>query len=127
MQERSALSYLVAFIQPFQLDAVVNALRQLPSFSGMSVSEARGFGSHEAHPPRAGDKTEVHAFQEKVRIEVFCVERECSAIVETIRKAARTGNRGDGKVFTAPASSALRIRTGESGEAALRCDDERRS
>ena len=45
------ITAIVAFIQPFQLDRVVNALRRLPDFPGMSVSDVRGFGRHGAHPP----------------------------------------------------------------------------
>ena len=120
MQPSSDLHFVVAFIQPFQLDAVVDALRGLPSFPGMSVSDVRGFGSHQAHPPRAGEATEVHAFKAKLRIEIFCGAGDVGPIVDTIRKTARTGNRGDGKVFSGPIESAFRIRTGEPGEAALR-------
>lgn len=118
--EPSPLNVVVAFIQPFQLDGVVDALRRLPSFPGMSVSEAQGFGAHRAHPPRAGDETEVHAFKKKVRIEIFCRPTEAIVIVEAIRGAAHTGNPGDGKVFVVPVTLAQRVRTGEWGEAALR-------
>jgi nitrogen regulatory protein PII len=120
MQPNDSLSYVVAFIQPFQLDGVVDALRGLPRFPGMSVSDVRGMGAHRAHPPAAGEETEVHPFERKVRIEIFCLPSELAAIIETIRKAAHTGNAGDGKVFAGPAILALRIRTGEWGEAALR-------
>jgi len=119
MEPSSSLNYVVAFIQPFQLDGVVDALRRLPSFPGMSVSDVQGFGAHRAHPPRAGDSTEVHAFERKVRIEVFCRPSELVAIIETIRKAAHTGNAGDGKVFAGPVTMASRIRTGEWGDEAI--------
>lgn len=119
MKPASSLNFVVAFIQPFQLDGVVDALRRLPEFSGMSVSEARGFGTHRAHPPRAGEATEVDPFEEKVRIEVFCRPSELEAICETIRKAAHTGNPGDGKIFAGPVTLACRIRTAEWGEAAV--------
>jgi nitrogen regulatory protein PII len=64
------LQVVVAFVQPFQLDAVVDALRSLPCFPGMSVSEVRGFGAHRAHPPAEGEETVVHALEKNVRIEV---------------------------------------------------------
>ena len=66
------ITAIVAFIQPFQLDRVVNALRRLPDFSGMSVSDVRGFGRHGAHPPHRGERGEVGAFAPAVRIEIFC-------------------------------------------------------
>ena len=117
----SPLAVVVAFIQPFQLEAVVNALRGVPDFPGMSVCEVRGFGAHAAHPPRSGEASEVDPFKKKMRIEVCCVETQVDSIVEAIRSAAHTGNPGDGKVFSYPLIGACRIRTGEKGEAALRC------
>jgi len=117
--EPSPLHYVVAFIQPFQLDAVVDAIRQLPNFPGMSVSEVRGFGSRAAHPPRVGELAEVDPFKLKVRIEIFCRPAELVVIVETIRQAAHTGNPGDGKIFAGPVSLAHRVRTGEWGEGAV--------
>lgn len=62
MEPVKSLNYVLAFVQPFQLDEILNALRQLPHFPGMSVSEVRGFGAHRAHPPRAGEATEVDPF-----------------------------------------------------------------
>ena len=119
MQPSSSISYVVAFIQPFQLDRVVDALRRLPRFPGMSASEVRGFGAHRAHPPAEGEETEVYAFKQKVRIEVFCMPSELTAIIETIRKAAYTGHAGDGKIFAGPVTLACRIRTAEWGESAI--------
>lgn len=115
----SPLNVVVAFIQPFQLDRVVDAVRGIPNFPGMSVSEVRGFGSHAAHPPRDGERAEVHAFEARLRLEVFCRPAELVTIVETIRKAAYTGHAGDGKIFAGPATLAYRIRSGEWGETAI--------
>ena len=119
MEPSSSLNYVVAFIQPFQLDGVVDALRHLPNFPGMSVSNVRGFGAHAAHPPHKGERAEIDPFKPKVRIEVFCRPSELIAIVETIRKAAHTGNAGDGKIFAGPVTLAYRVRSGEWGESAL--------
>ena len=113
------INVVVAFIQPFQLDNVVDALRRLPSFPGMSVSDVRGVGAHRGDPPRAGESTEWHPFEKKVRVEVFCRPSELVAIIETVRKAAHTGNAGDGKIFAGPVMLAYRIRTGEWGESAI--------
>ena len=119
MKRDKSLSYVVAFVQPFQLDGVVDALRRLPNFPGMSVSKVRGFGAHLARPPRSGESTEIDPFEEKVRIEVFCRNSELMVVVDAIRRAAHTGNAGDGKVFAGPVTLACRIRSGELGEAAL--------
>ena len=115
----SELQVVVAFIQPFQLGAVVDAVRGIPNFPGMSVSEVRGFGSHAAHPPREGERGEVHAFETCLRLEIFCRLDEATAIVETIWHAARTGHAGDGKIFAGPVTLAYRVRTGEWGESAI--------
>lgn len=119
MDSDNSLHYVVAFIQPFQLDSVVNALCRLRHFPGMSVSEVRGFGAHRAHPPRPGEPGEVDIFEKKLRLEVFCRVSDVVEITETVRKSARTGNPGDGKIFAGPVSSAQRIRTAASGEAAV--------
>ncbi len=118
--EPSSLNVVVAYIQPFQLDGVVDALRQVQGCPGMSVSEVQGVGCAGAHPPRKGEKSEVHPLERKVRIETFCRPADVVGIVEAIRKAAHTGNPGDGKIFAGPVTLAMRIRTGEWGEAALR-------
>jgi nitrogen regulatory protein PII len=112
---------VIAFIQPFMLEQVVDALRLLPSFPGMSVSEVRGFGRLCAHAPHRGERTEVEPFEAKVRIEIYCRDTELRAIVETIREAAHTGNPGDGKILVAPLDRVVRIRTGEDGAEALLC------
>ncbi len=114
------MNYVIAFIQPFQLDNVVDALRRLLGCPGMSVSEVRGMGCTGAHPPREGEKAEVDPFERRLRIEIFCRTSEVAAIMEVIREAAHTGNPGDGKIFAGPVTLARRIRTGEWGEAALR-------
>lgn len=118
--ESVPLSFVVAYIQPFQLDSVVDALRHLPGCPGMSVSEVRGFGCARAHPPREGEKAEVDPFERRLRIEIFCRPGDVVGIVNAIRQAAHTGHPGDGKIFAGPVTLAQRIRTGEWGEAALR-------
>ena len=82
--QTNPLHFVVAFIQPFQLDRVVDAVRRIPNFPGMSVSEARGFGSHAAHPPRAGERSEVHPFEARLRLEVFCRPSEGSALLAAL-------------------------------------------
>lgn len=113
------INTLVAYIRPFQLDAVVDALRKLPNFPGMSASDVRGFGRHGAHPPHRGEAAEVDPFVHMVRIEITCRGQELSRIVETIRETARTGHHGDGKIFISTAAWACRIRTDEEGPDAV--------
>jgi len=112
---------VVAVIQPFMLEQVVDALRLVPNFPGMSVSELRGFGRRCAHAPRRGERTEVEPFEEKLRIEIFCRDAELKSILDTIRTTAHTGNPGDGKVFVSPLARVVGIRTGEEGPEVLLC------
>jgi len=113
------INTVVAYIRPFQLDAVVDALRALPGFPGMSVSDVRGFGHHGAHPPHRGERAEVDPFTPTKRLEIACRGQELSGIVETIRETARTGHAGDGKIFIGTLAWAIRIRTGEEGSDAI--------
>ena len=117
--ELSPLNVVVAFIQPFQLESVVDALRQVAGCPGMSVSDVQGVGCTGAHPPLRGERTEVEPLDRKVRIEIFCAAPDVADIVATVRVAAHTGNPGDGKIFVMPVAHAERIRTGATGEAAV--------
>ena len=114
-----ALQFVVAYIRPLTLGRVVDAVRRLPDFPGMSVVDVRGFGSDDAHAPRKGERSEVHPFEPILRLEVFCRPVDVIAIVEAIRKAAYTGHAGDGKIFAGPVDIACRIRSGETGVAAM--------
>ncbi|MEO6323214.1 MAG: P-II family nitrogen regulator [Thermoanaerobaculia bacterium] len=116
------LRFIIAFIQPFQLENVLDAVRRLPSFPGMTVTQTAGIGRHLSHPPRSGEETEVNSFMPGVRIEIYCLNSEVPEIVRAIREHARTGRRGDGKIFTGRLDSALRIRSGEEGPAAIHGD-----
>jgi nitrogen regulatory protein P-II 2 len=114
-----ALRFVVAFIQPFQLEPLVDALRALPSFPGMSVTRVEGFGRRKSHRPHVGEDTEVLAFRASTRVEIYCRATELQSIVKTMQAVCYTGRPGDGKVFTGSIDSALRIRTGEEDEDAL--------
>ncbi len=110
---------VTAVVKPFRLEEVKAALQDA-GISGMTVSEAQGFG-------RQGGHTEVYRgaeyridFVPKVRIEVVVDDSEVDRVVRLIVEAARTGRIGDGKVWTTPVSDLIRIRTGERGPDALR-------
>lgn len=117
--EADLLNVIVAFVKPFQLDAVMTAVRGIPNCPGMSVSEVGGFGSHLGHPRRVGERSEADPFEPAMRVESFCPSEQFVGIVEAIRKAAYTGHEGDGKTFGGQTSMACRIRTGDLGAAAL--------
>ena len=112
------MTLIIAIIKPYKLDQVREALSAL-GVQGMTVSEVRGFG-------RQKGQTEIYRGAEyttslipKVRIEIAAAEGLAPRIVETIREAAATGTIGDGKVFSLDLEQALRIRTGETDDAAL--------
>jgi nitrogen regulatory protein P-II 1 len=118
--ENASLNCVVGYIQPFQLDAVVDALRHTRGFAGLSVSMVRGLGAADAHAPRSGEKAEVDPFEPTLRLELYCRATDVIAMVEAIQASSHTGNPGDGKIFVSPVMLARRIRSGEWGEAALR-------
>mgnify|MGYP001352926717 CR=1 FL=1 len=117
--ESTGLSVVVAFIQPFQLERVIDALRHAEHCPGVSVTEVRGMGSTRAHPPRRGERTEVVPLEQAVRLEIFCASVDAVPLADVIRTHAHTGHAGDGKVFVCPVTDAARIRTGAHGADAL--------
>jgi len=107
-----------AYAQPFMLRKIEEALRQI-HVHGMSVIDARGFGREkdESYPHHAVDS--VTEFTPKIKIEIMCADQDCAKIVETIRKSAHTGRKGDGKVFVCDVLKAVSIRSGKEGEEAI--------
>jgi nitrogen regulatory protein P-II 1 len=107
-----------AYIQPFMLRKVEDALR-LIHIHGMSIIEAKGFGREkdESYPHHTVDY--VVDFTPKTKIEVICPDEDCEKIVETIRKSAHTGRKGDGKIFILDVLQAVSILTGNRGTEAI--------
>ena len=107
-----------AIIQPFRLEPVKEALHAL-SVQGMTVSEAKGFGRQKGiREVYRGMEYQVD-FIPKVKLEVVVPDDKVQAIVDAIINKARTGRIGDGKIFVYPVAEVIRIRTGETGEAAV--------
>jgi nitrogen regulatory protein P-II 1 len=112
------MKLVTAIIKPFRLDEVKEALKA-EGVQGLTVSEVQGFGRQRGHTEvYRGAEYEVD-FLPKVRIEVLCDDASADAIVQAIVAAARTGKIGDGKVWTTPVDSVVRVRTGEAGPDAL--------
>ncbi|SRR6266542_2762887 len=111
------MKIITAMIQPFMLNKVTSALKAIEGFPGMTVTEARGFGRRRSlHEQRA---PHIEEFKDKTRIEIVTPDEKAQQIVETLVRAAHTGNSGDGKVFVWPVGTAIRIQTGETGDEAL--------
>jgi nitrogen regulatory protein P-II 1 len=107
-----------AIIQPFRLEPVKEALHAI-SVKGMTVTEVKGFGTQKGiREVYRGMEYQVD-FLPKVKIEVVAADDKVQNVVETIINNARTGRIGDGKIFIYPVAEVIRIRTGESGDAAV--------
>ena len=107
-----------AIIKPFKLDEVKEALHEI-GVSGITVTEARGFGRQKGHTELYRGAEYVVDFLPKVKLEVIVASDIAERTVEAIAAAAQTGRIGDGKIFVSPIESALRIRTGEKDEDAI--------
>jgi nitrogen regulatory protein P-II 1 len=107
-----------AIIKPFKLDEVKEALHEI-GVSGITVTEAKGFGRQKGHTELYRGAEYVVDFLPKVKIEVVMADEFVERAVEAIQNAARTGRIGDGKIFISNIEQAIRIRTGESGPDAL--------
>ena len=107
-----------AIIKPFKLDDVVEALTEV-GIEGISITEIRGFGRQKGRTEIYKGAEYVVDFLPKVKIEIVVPDSIADAAVEAIRRTAKTGKIGDGKIFVLPVEKALRIRTGEQNEEAL--------
>jgi nitrogen regulatory protein P-II 1 len=107
-----------AIIKPFKLDEVKDALNQI-GLKGITVLEAKGFGRQKGHTELYRGAEYVVDFLPKVKIELIIEDEMVEKAVETIRGAAHTGRIGDGKIFVSQIEEAIRIRTGERGDAAV--------
>lgn len=107
-----------AYVQPFMLRKVEEALRSI-HVHGMTVIDAKGFGREkdESYPHHAVDY--VVDFTPKTKVEIICSDADCEKIVETFRKSAHTGRKGDGKIFVYDVLKAVSILTGKQGEEAI--------
>jgi nitrogen regulatory protein P-II 1 len=107
-----------ALIKPFKLDDVKEALQAL-GLKGMTVSEARGFGRQKGHTELYRGAEYVVDFLPKLKVEIVVEDQMVDEVLRAITEAAQSGRIGDGKIFVTPVERAVRIRTGETGNAAL--------
>src|SRR3979490_1059428 len=107
-----------AIIRHFKLEDVKNALNAA-GISGMTITEVRGFGRQKGHTEMYRGTEYTVDFVPKVKIEVVVDDGKVRSALETIVKAAHTGQIGDGKIFVSSLDDVVRIRTGETGADAL--------
>lgn len=108
----------MAIIKPFKLNAVREALIST-GVHGLTLTEVKGYGRQKDRASASSGFEHAVSFVPKIKIEVVAPDDQAESIVEGIRRAAWTGDIGDGKIFTLTADQALRIRTGETDIAAL--------
>ena len=109
---------ITAIIKPFKLDEVREALAEV-GVSGLTVTEVKGFGRQKGHTELYRGAEYVVDFLPKVKVEVVLPDESAEQAIDAITKAARTGRIGDGKIFVEHVEQVIRIRTGETGDAAI--------
>ena len=112
------MKMVVAIIKPYKIDDVRDALVEA-GVEGMTVTEAHGHGRQKGHTEIYRGAEYKSTFLPKIRIEAVVQDDMAAKAVEAITRTASTGKIGDGKIFVLPVEEAIRIRTGESGLAAL--------
>jgi nitrogen regulatory protein P-II 2 len=112
------MKFVTAIIKPFKLDEVREALSAI-GVTGITVTEVKGFGRQKGHTELYRGAEYVVDFLPKVKIEVAVKADMLDQVIEAIMKSAQTGKIGDGKIFVYDLEQVVRIRTGESGDAAI--------
>ena len=107
-----------AIFKPFKLDEVREALSEI-GVSGLTVTEVKGFGRQKGHTELYRGAEYVVDFLPKVKVEVVVPDKLLESAIDAVVKAARTGKIGDGKIFVTRVDQVIRIRTGETDEAAI--------
>ncbi len=112
------MKMVVAIIKPFKIDDVRDAL-VAAGVEGMTITEAHGHGRQKGHTEIYRGAEYKATFLPKIRVEAVVNDDQVSGAIEAIKATAATGKIGDGKVVVLPVEAAVRIRTGETGVAAL--------
>ncbi len=112
------MKHITAIIKPFKLDEVREALAQV-GVAGLTVTEVKGFGRQKGHTELYRGAEYVVDFLPKVKVEAVVTDDLVDGAVDAIIKAAHTGKIGDGKIFVTNVEQVIRIRTGETGNAAV--------
>ena len=112
------MKLVTAIIKPFKLEDVRDALLAI-GVQGITVTEVKGYGRQKGHTELYRGAEYAVNLLPKIRIEVAVAAEVADKVVAAIGAAAKTGQIGDGKIFVASLDQAMRIRTGETGTAAL--------
>jgi nitrogen regulatory protein P-II 2 len=112
------MKIVMAIIKPFKLDEVRDALTAI-GVHGMTVTEVKGYGRQKGHTEIYRGTEYAVSFLPKLKIEVAVAASQLDKVIDAISSAAKTGQIGDGKIFVFALEQAVRIRTGETNDAAL--------
>jgi nitrogen regulatory protein P-II 2 len=112
------MKIVMAIIKPFKLDEVRDALTSM-GMQGLTVTEVKGYGRQKGHTEIYRGAEYAVSFLPKIKIEVAVASDQVDKVISTIIAAAKTGQIGDGKIFVLNLENAVRIRTGETSDAAL--------
>ncbi|MDI3469578.1 MAG: Nitrogen regulatory protein P-II, GlnK [Pseudolabrys sp.] len=112
------MKIVMAIIKPFKLDEVRDALTSI-GVQGLTVTEVKGYGRQKGHTEIYRGAEYAVSFLPKIKIEVAVPSSEADKVIAAIAGAAKTGQIGDGKIFVFNLENAMRIRTGETADAAL--------
>ena len=112
------MKLITSIIKPFKLDEVREALAEV-GVTGLTVTEVKGFGRQKGHTELYRGAEYVVDFLPKVKVEAVVADDRVEAAIEASTKAARTGKIGDGKIFVTAVEQVIRIRTGETDNAAV--------
>ena len=118
LPRRKTLKLVTAIIKPFKLDEVREALSEIGA-QGITVTEVKGFGRQKGHTELYRGTEYVVDFLPKTKIELAIEDALLDQAIQAISSAANSGKIGDGKIFVSDLEQAIRIRTGETGPAAL--------
>jgi nitrogen regulatory protein P-II 2 len=116
--EEEPMKYVIAIVKPSRLDEVRRALSDI-GVSGMTLSEAKGYGRQKGHTEIYRGAEYQIDFVPKAKLELAIDDALLPRVVETITRTAKTGKIGDGKIFVLELAETIRIRTGETGSSAL--------
>ncbi|MGH0031757.1 MAG: P-II family nitrogen regulator [Myxococcota bacterium] len=112
------MKLIEAIIKPFKVEDVRNALSEI-GVQGMTVTEAKGFGRQKGHTELYRGAEYVVDLVPKMKLEILVSDDQVEPAIQAITAAASTGKIGDGKIFVLPVGDAVRIRTGETGDASI--------
>ena len=112
------MKLITAIVKPFKLDDVREALSEI-GVQGITVTEVKGFGRQKGHTELYRGAEYVVDFLPKLKLEVVVADDQAEKVVLALQESCQTGKIGDGKIFVLPVEDAVRIRTGEHGDAAV--------